>query len=174
MCRALFSHLQPHFWNRIHLILYGAGKWKHSHVLRRCCASWRGLAPPPPPPARLQPPITTVMYDFHIKTAQLYWHLEATFFCLPERLVWMSEVCSSGGNLFVHIGKITGKGGEVVHVMSRHCWRKGGDEEPVGHDTLGFQEATFVLQQRNGNVASMQAKGLKSGRNSGPKWTKFR
>lgn len=73
--RPCSPRLQPHFWNRIHLILYGAGERKQQQhpqkTLRFLARLW--LRP------LLQPPITAVMYDFHIKTAQLYCHLEAMF-----------------------------------------------------------------------------------------------
>lgn len=62
----------------------------------------------------------------------------------------ISEVCG-GGNLFVNSGKITGKGGEVIHIISHHCWRKGFvfkaagnetvDEGPMWHDTGSIRVA---------------------------------
>lgn len=67
MCQALFLVC---CWSRTHFVRCDAGKWKQSNILRRCRRSSC---------ARLQPQIRTMMYYFHIKTAQLYCHLEATF-----------------------------------------------------------------------------------------------
>lgn len=39
----------------------------------------------------------------------------------------ISQVCSNGSsstNLFVGNGKITQKGGAVIHIMSHHCCKK--------------------------------------------------
>lgn len=179
----LVPHLQPHFWNKIHLILYGAGERKQSNILTRCCDSSRRLS---------LVSDTGSFFSSAAASDQNYDVLFSSKNCptllppwgnVPFSVYWkrsfgtragISEVCS-GGNLFVDNGKITGKGGEVIHIMSLHCWRKGVFQGcwkwnwwwrahvtwyRFHYGGAGFQDATFVLQQRNVNVASIFVKGL--------------